>query len=153
MAADKKHQEYTNGFMFSEDCSKVALIEKQRPDWQRGRLNGIGGHREDNETPLECQCREFMEETGKVTSPEDWHLYCTLQGTRKDGRTYRVHFYWAVGDISDLHTMTDERVVTVNPIAFDYKLALDNVPWLLYMAMFDGQNHHYLESMEYRRAQ
>ena len=38
---DKKY--YVLGFLFSPDCKRVALIIKNRPDWQAGFLNGIGG--------------------------------------------------------------------------------------------------------------
>jgi 8-oxo-dGTP diphosphatase len=34
---------YVLGFMFSSDHSEVALIRKRKPEWQRGKLNGIGG--------------------------------------------------------------------------------------------------------------
>ena len=36
--------EYVVGFMLSIDGEDVALIRKERPAWQKGRLNGIGGH-------------------------------------------------------------------------------------------------------------
>lgn len=148
-----KHQDYTLGFMFDVNTGHVALIRKARPEWQAGKLNGIGGHKEYGESPKECQVREFREETGKVTTPEDWRLYCTLQGKNKSGRTYRVFCYWSMGDLSDLQTMTDEQIVTLNPLLFDHAIALDNVPWLMQMAIFDGHQHHYLESMENRRTQ
>jgi hypothetical protein len=35
--------EYVVGFAFDTD-GRVALIRKNRPEWQAGRLNGIGGH-------------------------------------------------------------------------------------------------------------
>ena len=33
---------YVAGFMFSEDRRLVALIRKSKPEWQKGKLNGIG---------------------------------------------------------------------------------------------------------------
>jgi hypothetical protein len=35
--------EYVCGFMFANDFTEVALIRKNKPEWQRGKLNGIGG--------------------------------------------------------------------------------------------------------------
>ena len=32
------------GFAFTEDRRSVILIRKNRPEWQAGRLNGVGGH-------------------------------------------------------------------------------------------------------------
>jgi len=31
------------GFLLSEDRGQVALVEKIKPEWQRGLLNGMGG--------------------------------------------------------------------------------------------------------------
>ena len=55
-------KKYVVGFLFQGD--KVALIQKNRPAWQKGKLNGIGGHIEENETPLSTVDREFFEELG-----------------------------------------------------------------------------------------
>lgn len=55
---------YTLAFIFNEDLSKILLIEKNRPEWQKGFLNGIGGKCEPNEPPLQCINREVFEECG-----------------------------------------------------------------------------------------
>ncbi len=36
---------YVAGLMFSQDKTCVALIVKNKPDWQKGLLNGIGGQK------------------------------------------------------------------------------------------------------------
>jgi hypothetical protein len=38
-----KRQDYVVGFLFRNNLSEVALIKKDRPAWQAGHLNGIGG--------------------------------------------------------------------------------------------------------------
>lgn len=55
---------YVLGFMFSEDGTQVALIKKTKPEWQAGKLNGIGGKIEEKEAMHEAMIREFEEETG-----------------------------------------------------------------------------------------
>ena len=45
---------YTVGFAFSLDRQFVALIRKMRPRWQQGKLNGIGGHMNDDEFRVLC---------------------------------------------------------------------------------------------------
>lgn len=55
---------YTIGLIFSADLETVYLIRKKSPDWQAGKLNGVGGKLEKNETPLSCMEREAMEEAG-----------------------------------------------------------------------------------------
>lgn len=57
-----KHR-YVLGLLFSEDASRVLLVWKNRPAWQNGKLNGIGGKIEPGETPLQAMDREFVEET------------------------------------------------------------------------------------------
>lgn len=63
---------YVVGFMFSELLYEVCVIKKNRPVWQAGRINGIGGKVEPDEYGLAAMVREFYEETGVATTPKDW---------------------------------------------------------------------------------
>ena len=54
---------YVLGFVFSEACDRVLLMWKNRPAWQAGKLNGIGGKIEAGETAQHAMEREFTEET------------------------------------------------------------------------------------------
>jgi 8-oxo-dGTP diphosphatase len=120
---------YVAGFLISDDAKHVALIQKQRPDWQRGRLNGIGGHIESDETPAEAMNREFFEETGaNVTT---WKPFCTLLGP-----TWRVEWFKDVGS-RKLKNMTDEHVswVAVNKVLSGRANVIPNVRWLLLLAL------------------
>jgi 8-oxo-dGTP pyrophosphatase MutT (NUDIX family) len=56
-------REYVVGFCINGDRSEVLLIEKQKPAWQRGKLNGVGGKIEPGESPIDAMIREFREET------------------------------------------------------------------------------------------
>ena len=44
--------------------NKILLVKKDRPDWQKGRLNLVGGHIEEGETPEQAALRELQEESG-----------------------------------------------------------------------------------------
>ena len=55
---------YVVGFLLNYDRTQVVLIRKNRPAWQAGHLNGVGGKIEMGETPIEAMTREFEEETG-----------------------------------------------------------------------------------------
>jgi len=69
-------KEYVLGFAFSKDKREIVLIEKQKPDWQKGKLNGVGGKVETiDETPYHAMIREFKEETGVSSSIDEWDLY------------------------------------------------------------------------------
>ncbi len=64
--------------MLSPDYKQVALITKNKPSWQANKLNGIGGKIESGETPSEAMAREFEEETGVITSPNEWVKFVVL---------------------------------------------------------------------------
>lgn len=54
---------YVLGFLISMDRTKVILVKKSKPHWQKGKLNGIGGKVEDGESFEDAMKREFFEET------------------------------------------------------------------------------------------
>jgi len=85
--------EYAVGFIHNDN--DVALIRKDRPQWQAGFLNGIGGKLEPGESPHDAMIRECHEEAGRFIGP--WEHFLTLEGT-----TARV-FCFAVYDEYDEH--------------------------------------------------
>jgi len=75
-----KTKEYVLGFIFDPTGERVVLQQKQRPDWQRNKWNGIGGHIEDREPPGLAMVRECEEETGLLIPVEQWSGVCELRG-------------------------------------------------------------------------
>lgn len=76
--SDMPH-EYVLGFLFEEEEFNhqfVVVIEKQKPEWQAGKFNGIGGHVKVEETFYEAMIREFKEETGVRVG--DWKLFADM---------------------------------------------------------------------------
>lgn len=68
-------QRYVGGYAFDEKGEWVLLVRKGHgPPLNVGKLNGIGGHCEWGEPPRDAQVREFEEETGIETAPDDWQL-------------------------------------------------------------------------------
>lgn len=65
---------YVCGFAF-DTSRKVFLILKNRPEWQKGKLNGIGGKIEPGETALRAMAREFKEEAGLDIHISRWKQY------------------------------------------------------------------------------
>jgi 8-oxo-dGTP diphosphatase len=90
---------YCLGFLFSKSLDRVVLIKKNKPDWQAGKLNGIGGKIEGDESSVEAMVREFAEETGLYVPEEAWTRVgdCRFDYHRDDGGT-TVHIFAAVGD-------------------------------------------------------
>ena len=120
---------YTVGFLFSPSHQDVVLIEKRRPTWQCGFLNGVGGHIEPGETPLDCQMREFYEETGLSVS--DWHEFATMRGGR-----FIVHTFMAVHHLyRDVKSMTDEPVSVFPVSTLHFLRVVPNLRFLIPMAL------------------
>lgn len=119
--------EYVLGFYFLLN-HYVLLIRKNRPDWQVGKLNGLGGHIEPCETPHDAMVREFREEAGIQT--DGWTKFAEMNFP--DARVHCFSLQGHESDADNIHTMTDETV------GFYYfsTLAnvLPNVPWLIAMA-------------------
>ena len=83
----RKH--YVLGLVFNYDHSEILLVEKLRPDWQKGRWNGIGGKIEEEETPGDAMLRECGEETDHKYDFEHKILFTCPGGT--------VYVYAATG--------------------------------------------------------
>lgn len=103
------HQDYVAGFMFSVDRRSVMLIKKNRPEWQKGFYNGIGGHIEDGESPVDAMVREFREEAGLYTVDTEWTEFAVITG-EDDRHPWRVHFFYAVGQMEAAVQKTDEEL-------------------------------------------
>lgn len=130
------------GFLFSEPCDRVVLIEKRKPIWQLGRLNGVGGKVELRpsrrlESPQEAMAREFMEETGARAGPEEWECFCKLSD-RKEAEVI-VHFLRAfdTAALMDAATVERERIVKADPRALPSHV-LPNLRWLIPLALDSG---------------
>ena len=96
---------YTIGALFNPEMDLVLLIEKTKPEWQKGMLNLPGGHIEDGETAAECVRREFVEETG--IDVDNWqHI-----GRIDNAGNYYIEFFTAVlSEDQVAQTLTDEKV-------------------------------------------
>lgn len=132
LAATKHIEEvYVCGFLFSMNGLgnlEVALIQKNRPPWQRGRLNGIGGRVEKGESPRDAMVREFKEETGVEVT--DWRCFLMLR--HRKALVYM--FTSTTPNRLPIYSPTDEKV--------DYWLAeligsyytIDNLKWIIPLA-------------------
>lgn len=120
--------EYVVTFLFNHDYTKVWLIEKQKPEWQKGRLNGIGGKIENGETPVDAAFRELQEEAGYHGSviTEVGHM----EGTNNDGSEFKV-FIFTARTSEKLYTMEKEEIVLVKVEDLPSKKTIGNVPLLI----------------------
>lgn len=127
-------QTYVVGFLFSPDKKHVALIRKTKPDWMRGKLNGIGGKIEPSDgSPLAAMIREFEEETGRPTS--GWGHYAALCNENARVEVFRL---FAQEEIY-LDSTTDETVAWTPVNKLEKQACMPELRWLIPLA-FDNRN-------------
>jgi 8-oxo-dGTP diphosphatase len=116
--------EYVIGFLF-DGKGHVALIKKNRPEWQNGRLNGIGGHIEIGETPETAMVREFKEEAGIEV---EWRKFAIVRGSN-----YKLHLFTSENLVAEPVTKTDEIVgwYEINNLPVNI---VQNLKWMIPMA-------------------
>lgn len=126
---------YVLGFMFSPDLDQVVLIEKNKPDWQKGKLNGVGGKVEDGEPWAEAMAREFKEETGLNTWPENWIHVATIKEHKEQGVCVAV-FTCFSGSYSEVASKTDESIIILDPFYIPRRLTIPNLKWIVPMCQW-----------------
>lgn len=143
---------YVLGFAFRVDKIdglEVALIRKNRPEWQAGKYNGIGGHLKRGEPGHEAMSREFLEETGVEVPTAMWR-YVGVMGRRRlkapsqnwECAIYTLNFdpLWQTG--ARIKTTTDETVKWVPVIRvlndgdFYGSRAIPNLRWLVPLCLY-----------------
>jgi 8-oxo-dGTP diphosphatase len=123
-------KKYVLVFLFNESCEYVLLIRKQRPDWQRNKLNGLGGKVEDGETFAEAACREVFEEAGIKLVPDAWQPDFTIT----DGKTWECPVFSLKLPnelFESFGTKTDERVDEYLVKDVSALPTLPNVKWMI----------------------
>jgi len=127
---------YVAGFLFTEDLQNVWLIQKEKPFWQRGMFNGIGGKVEPGETPYAAMVREFKEEAGLNLT--GWREFVKLQfpDGEEDNGLGEVTFFECISDGVPM-AMTKEEIflVPVSEIFGTKWPVIDNLKYLVPMAL------------------
>ena len=108
------------------------LVEKQRPKWQKLKLNGLGGHVELNETFVQCMARELQEEAAVALNESEFRCYAIMKG-----EDWTIGVFWAILDPMYFLTLTDEKVgvYSVDEVLDGTLNAVDNLPFLISKAL------------------
>ncbi len=91
------------GLIF-DNKDRVLLINKERPEYLKGKLNGVGGKVEDGESDLNAIIRETKEETN--LDIKDWVLYSQVNLT-----DFKISFFYTTLDSEEIEkyeSLTDE---------------------------------------------
>lgn len=124
---------YCLGFAFTDHENFVILIRKNKPEWQRGLFNGVGGLIEPGECSNVAMAREFQEETGIETFCTDW-----TPVTQMDFPDDTTVFCYATRLPRHKETftqMTEELVGLHSLTELDHPKLIPNLRWLIPMAL------------------
>ena len=133
---------YVAGLIFDLSKYRILLIKKNKPVWQAGYYNGIGGKIELGETPLEAIIREVKEEVN--LNIKTWTNFAELKGIEPPrlpiennpiaGNEWSVEwFYTFTNKIMSFENLTEEKAEI-----FQVKLlpkVITNINWLIPMAL------------------
>lgn len=124
---------YVCGFAYCE--GDVLLIRKNRPEWQAGKMNGIGGKIEHAEGIRSAMAREFKEECGIDTDPLQWTTFY-VERYRTGNMVYFMTTKLTREQFDSFRSMTDEQVFAVHSLHIGYKhpeKLIYNLPYILPM--------------------
>ena len=134
---------YVLGFIFCLEKRQVLLIRKNKPAFQKGFHNGIGGKVEAEEYSRQAMVRECREECGLSTKEIEWILFCEMDCEQS---TDNISSWWHIDcffcNVSherfrNLISTTDE-VITIWSLMHIHtmnKTLLGNTAWLIAMAL------------------
>ena len=112
---------------------RCLLIKKNRPDWQKGYYNGVGGKVEPKDKDTHhTMIREFKEETNIYLS--HWEPFLTFEYEDMS----IVHFYKSfVLDITlnSVKRMTDESLWIIRVKDLSNIKVIPNLKWVIPMAL------------------
>jgi 8-oxo-dGTP pyrophosphatase MutT (NUDIX family) len=115
---------------------KFVMVRKERPAWQNGRWNFLGGRTEEGENQFQTASRKFYEECGVLIPPDLWAEVGQIVGNNADGvaeQPYKVFVMAPVQDISlwgDAPTTTTDEQITMmykSTIFSDREFFIENV--------------------------
>jgi 8-oxo-dGTP pyrophosphatase MutT (NUDIX family) len=137
---------YVLGFLFDLEKNIVLLQRKSRPDWQKGFLNGVGGHIEPNEDCFTAMRREAREEIGLdiiwqqkalIHVGEDAVVYVFRTYINKAG--LEMTREWSIANSDEPCELISWRNLTPNEL-INLKTRPDLL-WLLPACTNDNMNH------------
>lgn len=130
---------YCLGFAFDNNHAfqRVLLIKKTKPEWQCGKLNGIGGKIEPTDpTHKDAMVREFREETTIETTKKDWRLVGRISGhnTENCGKWVVAIYSAIIPFVSQLPAKdpTEEKLthIRVDELSWNRDV-IPNLQWLI----------------------
>lgn len=138
---------YVVGFAFNKEKTKLLLIQKTKPAWQAGLLNGVGGKIESyDSTSYHAMTREFFEESNLKTVKEDWYLFSKIEDN-----TFELNCFVGFFEESFLNTyesVTEETIFLVDVQDLynqQFSGCISNLKWLISVCLDEDLYRIFLE--------
>jgi 8-oxo-dGTP diphosphatase len=132
-------QKYVVGFIFNKDLDSVLLMHKNRPAWQDGLINGLGGKVEEGEDTFTTISREIEEESGLIIEESEW-----IKSGKVYSGTFTMDVFGCVydGDKEDATTKEDEEIewFTISSLPPN---TVENIPWLVHITLDKIKNNNF----------
>lgn len=131
---------YVVGFLLERPSERVLLVRKNKPSWQRGLLNGIGGKIEVDEDAHQAMEREWDEEIDG--SRYEWRKFAFMTSPHTVVHCFAAETNHLPRDagINDV----GEELVTVHLSEIGkHRDCIRNLHWLLPLA-FDDPYHQFV---------
>lgn len=113
---------YVIGFVHCPETQTILLMQKSKPEWLKGKWNGVGGKVEGLEHLHSAMAREVLEETGLIVPVYRQDLFLKINYRNKDWES-RLYFF----DIKiDNTTLRGAKTMEEEPVQlFTYDAALN----------------------------
>lgn len=128
---------YSLGFVFTPSFEEVLLIHKNKPEWQKGKLNGLGGKLEANETAVACMVRETKEESDLFTVEKDWVYVGNLTSEIFFTEVFACIYS---GDKNDAKSMEEQKIAWFSSKDLPTNV-ITNLTWLIPLAIDKLKNN------------
>jgi len=126
-----KMQHFVLGLVFNRAKNRVLLIEKKRPAWMAGNWNGIGGHIEKDETPLQAMKRESLEETGFERTWTNTITFVCPGGT--------VYVFASISHSAISYQQIEDEQLSVWPLSGPKDIMMINLKWIIPLCLSSVQ--------------
>jgi 8-oxo-dGTP diphosphatase len=113
------------------DGDRVVLVKKNKPEWQAGKLNGVGGKVELGESYQEAMTREFEEETG--VRIDNWDYVLTLFAGEHDIAFYGRQVFPET--IALARTVEEEEIIVRPYRTLQPWEIIPNLEWIIPLAI------------------
>lgn len=122
-------EHYVCGFMFNQERNKL------RPKWQFRKLNGVGGHIEENESLEDAMSREFFEEAGIPDTK--WVRVLEYSVFSEDKQIAVVYFFKSFGNLEMVTSKTDEEIIICDVDKVNSLNVLQKIKFLVQLCLND----------------